>query len=379
MSESQETDSIRADLEAVIGGAAPTTDRAEEDPVVAKDETPEPSPATKSSDRPRDESGKFVAKDGAQKDAPAEQKQALEATSTEQPKPGKATQTALPLPGDKAQATSTLSPGEPAKLVAPTSWKPLAREKWAAVPPEIQQEVHRRERDVALAIHKATELEKTATNYQTTLAPFEPIFRAEGVDVTTGLRNLLPAIAGLQTGTPARKAQIAATIIKAYGVPIDALDSFLAGQSVSDTTDPPVDPRQWIEQAKQELAQQIQEAAQQQAIAHESVNVAKFSESAEFINDVRDTMADLLEVASRRGLDLSLEDAYHRACMMDPEIAKVLRQREQAQTAQPAATQKARVASSSVRSQPAGIQSPEPDGRSIADDLRAVMAELGGR
>ena len=45
-------------------------------------------------------------------------------------------------PGDKGKLA-----GAPTELKAPSSWKPQVREKWNAIPREVQEEIHRRESD----------------------------------------------------------------------------------------------------------------------------------------------------------------------------------------------------------------------------------------
>ena len=156
-------------------------------------------------------------------------------------------------------------------------------------------------------------------------------------------------------GTPAEKAQLVAGIVKQYGIDIEMLDSALAGQA------PRVDPQQAaIEQVLQQklapvqqMLTQFQQAqlAQQQAAAQSAQNeVAEFLSKAEFAEDVREDMADLMEAASRRGQNLSLVDAYKKACLMNDNVRAVIAQRAQAQGAQQGtqAAQRARSAAVQV-------------------------------
>ena len=322
----------------------------------AKAEEQEEKTADKSAERPRDSHGKFAK---TKDEAPAP---AVEA------KP--AQQTPTPAPEKPAEV-------QRAELRPPTSWKPPEREKWNQVPPEIQQTIHRRERETWIAMQKAAETSKAVAPIQEAIQPFQDIFRAEGVDTATGLRNLMGSVERLQRGSPASKAQVVAAIIKTYGVPVDVLAQVLDGQPVQDGAPQQIDPRQLIAQAKEEFAREFAQTREKAALERESANVIEFSQKAEFIDDVRETMADLLEVAAKRGLALTLQEAYDRACLMDPEISKVVHQRQQAATASTSATQRARAASSSVRSTPAGSRPQSANGvGSIEDDVRASMAEL---
>jgi hypothetical protein len=69
---------------------------------------------------------------------------------------------------------------------------------------------------------------------------------------------------------------------------------------------------------------------------------------------VREDMADILELAARRGLDMTMEQAYERACRMNPEISRIIAQREAAGAARSGQSpiERAKLASSSVRSTP---------------------------
>ena len=65
-----------------------------------------------------------------------------------------------------------------------------------------------------------------------------------------------------------------------------------------------------------------------QNAAKADVDVAQFSEDAEFINEVREDMADLLDIAAARGRNPTLQEVYDRACAGNPEVSKLLKQRE---------------------------------------------------
>ena len=325
----------------------------------AKAEEPEDKTAEKSVERPRDSHGKFAK---AKDEAP---------TPTVETKP--AQQTPAPAPEKPAEAPR-------AELRPPTSWKPPEREKWNQVPPEIQQTIHRRERETWIAMQKAADASKAVAPIQEAVQPFQDIFRAEGVDVATGLRSLMSNVERLQRGSPQSKAQVVAGIIKTYGVPLDTLAQLIEGGATTQDGAPQMDVRQMIASGvKEEMARELERARSehlQRTTESETANVMEFSKTAEFFEDVREAMADAMEIAARRGVALSLQEAYDNACLLEPEVKKVIQQR-QAATASNSATQRAKAASSSVRSTPAGSRPQSVNGAgSIEDDLRASMAEL---
>jgi hypothetical protein len=82
-------------------------------------------------------------------------------------------------------------------------------------------------------------------------------------------------------------------------------------------------------------------------------------------------MADIMETAARRGQNISLSDAYKKACLMNDRVMSVLRARNQSRGAQQqtSAAQKARSAAVSVSgSAPVGaLQQPATDVRSAIE------------
>lgn len=265
---------------------------------------------------------------------------------------------------------------------APASWRPEVREHWAQLPEGVRAEVARRESEVARTLQETAEARKTAESVMKTIAPYEAFIKAENSSPLQAIDNLMSTAARLRTGTAPELATLVAGIVKQFGVGrfgnqfIEQLDSALAGQQ------PQVDPqRDALDQAlNQRLAplqgmlQQFQSAQQQQQqmVAQQAQSeVERFLGQAEFGNDVREDMADLLEVAQRRGQNLTLADAYKKACMMNDGIRSVVSQRRQAQTGQQQtqAAQRARQAAVSVSgSAPVGaLQQPTTDVRSAIE------------
>lgn len=92
----------------------------------------------------------------------------------------------------------------------------------------------------------------------------------------------------------------------------------------------------------------------------------------EFANDVRDDMADLLEVASRRGQQMTLQQAYERATMLHPTISQIVERRRLAAAAaqQNAAAQRAAQAGASL---PSGGAPQQSGNEHVGDDIRSAL------
>jgi len=244
---------------------------------------------------------------------------------------------------------------------APASWRPDVREHWGSLPEPVRSEIQRRETEVARTLQETAEARKTAEAVMKTIEPYQAFIKAENSNPLQAIDNLMSTAARLRTGTAPELAQMVAGIVNQYGTGrfgngfIEMLDSALAGQT------PKQDPQQLaIEQVlNQRLApmqnmltqfQQAQFQQQQQATQAAQNEVATFLERAEFGNDVREDMADIIEAAQRRGQNLSLQDAYKKACMMNDTVRSVIAQRIKAQGAQQTtnAAQKARSAAVQV-------------------------------
>jgi len=243
-------------------------------------------------------------------------------------------------------------------------------------------------------LREAAEARQFQTKFQETIRPFESIIAAQGSDALTATRNMMQTGAALVMGTPAQKAQTVAQIVQQYGVDIDHLAAAIDGQAPAEGAPgngagaPDLAMQQWIQQQLAPVHQMVQQAQQREQQAanqtrHEAAtDIETFSTDPKnaYFEDVRDVMGDLMEVATRQGRELSLQQAYDHACMLDPRIASQYRQQQGApsvETAQTAAERRAAAASSiAPRAQPTSM--PEPKDRREAIEQAFAKAEQGG-
>lgn len=228
---------------------------------------------------------------------------------------------------------------------APASWRPEVREHWAQLPDTVRSEIARRETEVQRTLQETADARKTAEAVMRTISPYEAYIKAEGSNPLQAIDNLMATAVRLRTGTAPDLAQMVAGIVNQFGIGrfgngfIQMLDEALAGQQ------PQGDPTQLAVQqvVQQQLApvqqmltqfQQAQLAQQQQLQQSAAQEVTNFLTQAEFGEDVREDMADILEAAQRKGQNLTLADAYRKACMMNDNVRAVLVQRQKASSAQ---------------------------------------------
>jgi len=192
--------------------------------------------------------------------------------------------------------------------------------------------------------------------------------------------QMLQAQQTLVHGSPVAKAQMLAGIIHGYGVPIEALAAALDGKGSAPAGQaaPPTyrDPR--LDQLFASL-QERRTAMESQAAEEAQTAWQEFTAKHEFAEDLRETIADLLEVGNRGARKRTLEEAYDLALRASPEHAKVISQREAAKaaTASAAAMQAKKAAASSLKGVPGGdAGGASAKGGTLRQDLEMVWNQL---
>lgn len=234
-------------------------------------------------------------------------------------------------PAAKQEAAAKADAQE--SLKAPVDWSPKQRESWSKVPRDIQDKIIAREKDMADAIAGTADARKTHDQFAQLASSFAPVMAAEGASTPMeAVEGLFNTVAELRMGSPQQKAVKMASLISHYGVDIQALDSVLAGQPVEEGSNAQLESmldqrmqpvNDWMSMMAQNHHQQNQ-TVQDNATA--SVN--EFAKTNEFLNDVRHDMADLVDMAAKRGQTITLQQAYDKACMLNPEISTVLDKRK---------------------------------------------------
>ena len=292
-------------------------------------------------------------------------------------------------PAQQKAEASEITPGPksgPKTDKAPASWRPEVRQHWAKLPETVRAEVARREVEVQRTLQETAAARQYAEQISRAFQPYEAYIKAEGATPMQVIDNLMGTAVRLRTATGPELAGLMAQMVNQFGTGrfgpafIEQLDSALAGNTPK--TDPQQHQLQQVIQQQlapvQQFMQQFQQAqAQQQAqVAQKAASeVEQFLSQTEFGNDVREEMADLLEVASRRGQELSLVDAYKQACMLNPSVRTALMQRGKSQQAQnqSAIAQRARAAAVSVPSAGPGM-APRQDATDIRSAIEAAIA-----
>lgn len=263
----------------------------------------------KADDRPRDESGRFVEK---QKDSAG-------------PAPAKATPAKAPPPASAAPAQPA-TPGSAEsrpRYQRPSTWKKETWGIWEKLnkgeqlnPQEIHlmaEEAIRRDSDFARGVSTYKQEWETAKPLIDAMAPFMPLLQQHNIQPAQWIGNLGRAHQLLSLGTPEQKLSTFIRLAGEYGVPVEHM--FVRGQDGQVYFN-----QQMMQQAA--MQQQYQPPQQQQDVrkivaeqlANERANeqiAAMIADKEKYphVEEVRETMAGLLQA----GLADGLEDAYKAA------------------------------------------------------------------
>jgi len=244
------------------------------------------------------------------------------------------------------------------------------REAWKNTPKEIREAMHKRSEDYSEGIKRYAAQAKKGDTMDQVFTPYRQLFAMNNVQPPVLMDQLLQTASILQLGTPAQKANLLANMAKQFAVDIGQLDDALAGEPVSEA---PADPQ--IQALQREIMQlrQGQQQVQQQSTRAVQEEVDRFASDPknEFYRDVREDMADWMDLAAKRGKAMTLDEAYQKACENHPDVKRVLDARRAAST-----VGRKREAASSVHGTPSGGSS-KPAGNDIRSQLEWAIDHVG--
>lgn len=259
----------------------------------------------------------------------------------------------------------------------PVSWKPTAKEVWSKLPAEARSEIARREKEMSQFISQNDHHRRFNEQFAQTVKPFENLIRAQNSTPLQAVRNLMTTAAGLATGNKQQKAQIVADIIANYGIDIETLDLTLSGKGAQIRQNSgPGDVNPQILQMIQPIygfmdeVRQAREMHEQRRQQEADSLVENFADRPYF-DDLREEMADILDIAARRGLEMTIEQAYEKAIALNPEVSEIIAKQKAAEKARETGTRlaKARRLASTITGAPAGV----PDGRASAKSRKEQL------
>lgn len=273
--------------------------------------------------------------------------------------------------------------GAPAAIPerAPANVPPMLREQWQGLPQEFRDYTLKRENEVQLALQASHKARDFVENFFRSIQPYQQAIQIEaGGDPMRATLALMDTASRLRFGTQNEKAQLLAKLINDYQVDVQTLDAALVNAPMPQQGFDPGLIRREVQNALSPLMQRAEQRRQEQAAALDrevEAEISKFASDPkhEFYDDVRGVMADVFDIAERNGQKLSLEEAYDRACLLHPEVNKVIVARQGAKAAQDLtrAAQRSKAAAVSVTgAAPVGNpESPKPG--SVREAIEAAI------
>lgn len=265
--------------------------------------------------------------------------------------------------------------------LAPQYAGPAIKGKWNDLPPEVREEIVKRDREVHQQFTRFDEERNFGKAIKTVVQPYEGLIRSLGAEPAQAIDYLLKGDAALRTGSPEQKRAMFMKLAQDYGVQIDG---------VADAPQQQVqgDPR--VENLQQQMDRLLKEQ-------NDASNRARESEQAEIASSIETFAADPahayfeqvkpeMAVLLQNGLAGDMQEAYDKAVWANPETRALHlaaeRSAEDRKRTAAEQTARARRASPSVTGAPGSAVLPLANGsasNSVEDDVRAALMLHAGR
>ena len=257
----------------------------------------------------------------------------------------------------------------------PASWKKDYHEIWQKADPKMQEYAWQREEQMRAGVEPLLSKAQFADAMQEAISPYMTTIQGLGLTPDKAVAALMEADHKLRNSDPQTRMVYFQQLAQSYGINLGAVQPTAApGQAPQQQA---VDPTVWalqneLNKVRGEVMgwKQQQEMAENQQLLNE---INQFSLKAEYFEDVRPTMIQLLQ----SGVAQTLEDAYDKAVRLDPNLFEQMAKAQQAEVAakqakeQNRAAKAARAAAVSVRSATPGVNTAPK-----TSDRRALLDEL---
>jgi hypothetical protein len=217
----------------------------------------------------------------------------------------------------------------------PSSWKKDYEEHWGKLDPTLQDYIQQREADYAKGVSTYKNQWDMAAPIMESIRQFEPLLQHHGVAPQQWISQLGNAHAKLVMGSPEQKLETFAQLANDYGVNLGQL----TGQSGYDPQFSQL--AQELNQIKNQWSsfQSQQEMAEQTQLQSE---IASFKDDKPYFEEVRETMAGLLQ----NGMANDLQSAYDKAIRLNDDVFQRVQSQ---QTGKSEAAQREKVAAAKAK------------------------------
>ena len=254
---------------------------------------------------------------------------------------------------------------EPVWKRPPASWKKDYHDAWQTADDRLKEYAWQREEQMKAGVQPLMEKARLADQFQEVLNPYMDTIRGLNIEPTQAVKALMEADHALRFSDPQQKQQLFMRLAQQYGVT-------LGGELQQQPFDPNISAlQQELNRVRGEVMswKEQQEQVQNQSLLGE---INSFAMKAEHFEEARPTMISLLQ----SGVAATLEEAYEKAIRLDDNLYQQVQQGRQSQVetqqkvAANNAAKKARAAAVSVRSAAPGATT-----ATKAQDRRSMLAE----
>ena len=256
----------------------------------------------------------------------------------------------------------------------PASWKKDFHEIWAKADPKMQEYAWQREEQMRAGVEPLLSKAQFADAMQEAIQPYMNTIQGLGLQPEKAVAALMEADHRLRTSDPQTKAQYFMQLAQSYGINLGAFQPQAPGAAPVQPNS--VDPL--VFQLQNELNQvrgevmgwkQQQEMMENQTLLNE---INQFSMKAEYFEDVRPTMIQLLQ----SGVAQTLEEAYNKAVRLNDDVFEQATKAKQAEEAAKQAKEANRAAKS-ARAAAVSVRSATPGANTApkAANRRALLEE----
>lgn len=273
-------------------------------------------------------------------------------------------------PDTKTQTTEQSA--EAPTVKPPVSWSKDTHEYWHSLPPAIQQEVLKREKDFERGLQQKAEKYKPYDEIEQVLAPRRQSLQARGLNEAQAIQRLFAAQEMLDRDPLTGLAQIA----QSYGID---LGSLLQSQGIQNV--PQVDPT--VMQMQRQL-QMLQAEREQEKLSRQQYEQSQIQTQIEAFkanpeNDLFDLVKEDMAVLLQSERAKNLDEAYKMAVRMNDDAFRLWQAKEAAKRTpapDPKIVQKAKAAASSVKGSPNGMTAADAPKASLREELEAQFGTL---
>ena len=259
-------------------------------------------------------------------------------------------------------------------LQPPKTWRPEAAAKFATLPPEVQQEVLKREEDIFKGLESYKADASIGKALKGIVQPYLQVFQSQGIDPMQQVSGLMRAHVALATGTPEQKQQFFQHLANEYGVDLGIEAPYVDPQVAG------------LQKQLSDLQSRLNGREQHEANEARNKLQAEIDSFAsdpahQYFDEVANDIAGLLRSGAAKGL----KDAYEKAIWANPitrakEQARLMADAEAKAKAEAAerVKQARKATGANVKSSAKAASGTAPLG-SIDDTLNAALANIKSR